>query len=101
MAGEPPRGARKSGMAAGSQVRWLKMGVTAFALAGGLSAYMLLLQLGVPALPATLLGLAFAILARVALTSLVGDWLRAVARRQRPSAQSDSPRQRGTPAPRQ
>lgn len=64
-------------------------GLTSFAVLAGLACYFLLAQVGMSAVLAAILGLAFAFMTRIAAASLVREWLmRAAARareRSRPS----------------
>lgn len=65
-----------------SRLNTLRMGVTGSAALGGLACYVFLAQMGIAPLLAGGIGLAFALLARVALASLARDWLMSIARRQ-------------------
>lgn len=60
----------------------LRTGVTSFAILAGLACYVLLTQLGVQSVIAVVAGLIFALLARIAISSLLRDWLLHAARRQ-------------------
>jgi hypothetical protein len=57
------------------QLRGLRTGITLTALLGGLALYIFLGHLGLPGLLAGILGLVFALLGRVAMVSLLRDWL--------------------------
>lgn len=59
-----------------ARVQMVRAGVTSFALLGGISCYVLLLQFRLVAQPVALvIGLVFALLVRVAAGSLARDWL--------------------------
>jgi len=78
---EQPGSTSQQERAARRQIAALRVSITSFALLGGLACYILLTQLGVPALAAGTIGLVFALLTRLAITALVGEWLHAAASR--------------------
>ena len=57
------------------QLRGLRTGITLTALLGGLALYIFLSQLGLPGVLAAILGFIFALLGRIAMVSLLRDWL--------------------------
>ncbi|HLJ82312.1 MAG TPA: hypothetical protein VKT52_12545 [Ktedonobacterales bacterium] len=57
------------------QLRGLRTGITLTALLGGLALYIFLSQLGLPGVLAAILGFVFALLGRIAMVSLLRDWL--------------------------
>jgi hypothetical protein len=59
------------------------VGLASFSVLAGLACYFLLLQLGLPAALAAILGLAFALLTRIATASLAREWLLRAAERAR------------------
>jgi hypothetical protein len=75
--GQDPAGGARPGRSTLAAVR---TGATLSATLGGLAAYIGLEQLGANAALAALVGLGFALLARVAMTSLAHEWLLARAR---------------------
>lgn len=79
------------------QVRALRTGVTITALLGGLACYIFLTQWGVAPILAGIIGLIFALLGRVAIASLVVDFVLRSATRdadRTPPTTSDSPGRR-------
>lgn len=61
-----------------ARIQMVRTGVTSFALLGGISCYVLLLQFRLVAQPVALvIGLVFALLVRVAAGSLARDWMQA------------------------
>jgi hypothetical protein len=66
-------------------LRALRAGITSFAVLGGIACYVLLAEFGVPQVIAGVVGLIFALLTRLAVTTLVRDWLRSAAVRNQSS----------------
>ena len=62
------------------QLRGMRVGITLTALLGGLALYVFLSSLGLPGIVAGILGFVFALLGRVAMVSLLRDWLLHAAR---------------------
>lgn len=76
-----------------SRVQMVRAGVTSFALLGGISCYVLLLQFRLVSQPVALvIGLVFALLVRVAAGSLAREWLQAQVTRQ----EGEAPRGTGS-----
>lgn len=57
------------------QLRGMRVGITLTALLGGLALYLFLGSLGLPGVVAGIIGFVFALLGRVAMVSLLRDWL--------------------------
>lgn len=80
-----------------SRVQMVRAGVTSFALLGGISCYVLLLEFHLVTQPVALgIGLLFALLVRVAAGSLARDWLQ----QQRMRQEGDAPGSAGRDATR-